>query len=103
MALTVDSSTKRKTTIELVEKFFLITFDNSYPTGGLALTPANLGFSDPATELVVLAHPAGGYTFQYDAANQKLKSFTSGGTETTNATNLSAITTFVRVLGRLPT
>lgn len=53
-----------------------VTFDNSYPAGGEALTPANLGFTDiePYAQIVSLvATPSGGYNFEYDYANRKLK------------------------------
>jgi hypothetical protein len=56
-----------------------ITGDTSYPTGGSALTPAQ--------------------SFTYDYANNKLLSFT-GGTQTTNATNQSAISVRMRFEGQ---
>lgn len=74
-----------------------ITFDNSYPTGGLALTPANLGF----TELdVVNATPdTAGHTFPYDYTNQKLMAF-SGGSQVANTTDLHTTTTRVVARGK---
>jgi len=50
-----------------------IAFDNSYATGGEALTPNDLGFAsttDP--EFEVNTHPTSGFTFEYDYTNQKL-------------------------------
>lgn len=44
-----------------------------YATGGVAVTPQQLGL----TRLdLVLPAPAAGYIFEYDHANQKLKAFT---------------------------
>lgn len=48
---------------------FQLAFDASYPTGGEALTPADLGLSEID---VLIAEPAGGYTFEYDHTNEKL-------------------------------
>jgi hypothetical protein len=74
-----------------------VLLDNSYPTGGYALTPAQLGFTK--VPLVVDAEPNTGRSFWYDRVNQKLKSFNSGGTETTAATDLSAVTVRLSVEG----
>lgn len=46
-----------------------LAFDDSYPTGGEALTPATLGLSDVVFALV---EPAAGYSFEYDHANDKV-------------------------------
>ena len=69
-----------------------ITFDSSYATGGEALDlrpyfngsepffvgqSANLGNS--------------GYRVEYDTTNHKLLAYTSGGTQVSNATDLSAL------------
>ncbi len=43
-----------------------ITFGDSYPTGGEALTPGQLGLS--VIDFLV-AENAGGYLFEYDRAN----------------------------------
>jgi hypothetical protein len=71
-----------------------LALDSSYPTGGEALTPTDLGLS---RIYWLSAEPTGGYTFQYDNANQKLKAFRTGainlpGEEVPNATSLAAIT-----------
>lgn len=78
-----------------------ITFDSSYATGGEALT-APFG-----TVLCALAEQSGGYSFEYDTTNQKLKAYYADNNnasdgpliEVPNATNLSAITTHVLFLG----
>lgn len=72
-----------------------VTFDNSYPTGGLDLAPGDFGlrhidFINPTTSL--------GYIFQYDAARGKLLAF-RGTSEVTNGTNLAAVTTRTMVVG----
>jgi hypothetical protein len=76
-----------------------ITVDTSYPTGGWALTQAQLGLplglcdSTYADQAGVTAQ--GAVDINYDKANQKLMCF-NGGSSTTaaseiaNATNLSA-------------
>lgn len=71
------------------------TLDNSYPTGGYALTAATLGI-DIALDFVQAIATTTGHTFAYDYANSKLKAY-SGGTEITNATDLSAVV--VRLIG----
>jgi len=50
-----------------------ITLDSSYPTGGEAITPQQLGLT--ALDFV-LPSPAAGYIFEFDHANSKLKAFT---------------------------
>lgn len=57
-----------------------ITFDSSYPTGGESLTPQMLGL----TVIDFINAPAkGGYSFEYDRTNKKLKALyaTGGGVE----------------------
>lgn len=67
------------------EAKFNLAFDNSYPTGGEPLTPADVGLSN-ITGFDVLGNE-GGYSFNYDYSNQKLvvssggvSSFTPAGT-----------------------
>ena len=68
--------------------FFDADFDNSYPTGGESLTAADLGLN---TVHSLFAEPAGGYSFEYDHANSKLKVFgTLTGTVTINPASLAA-------------
>ena len=49
-----------------------ITFDSSYPTGGEAVTPQQLGLT---TIDFVLPAPAAGYIPEFDHTNLKLKMF----------------------------
>jgi hypothetical protein len=84
-------------------KVFDVTFDNSYTTGGLSLTPAMLGFS--RIIYVDVANGAGtGIVAAYDYSNQKIKAFwsnTSGSklAEVSNTTNLSGDTVRLLVIG----
>lgn len=67
-----------------------VAFDSSYPTGGEALTVAQLGLS---TLDAVWAPNNGAHSFQYDAANSKLLAYTnSDGAQVANTTDLSALT-----------
>lgn len=66
-----------------------VTLDSSYPTGGYALTPATLGV-DGATDFIQAVATTTGHTFSYDYVNSKLLAF-SGGTQVSNATDLSAV------------
>lgn len=79
----------------------VIDFDSSYPTGGEALTAANLGFSDNAANLIVWALPKGGFSFEYDGANAKMKvnvpvakysAALNPASMTTDAANSTAVT-----------
>ena len=56
-----------------------VTFDDSYPTNGEALTAQQFGL----TVLdFVLPSPAAGYIFEFDHSNKKLKAFTPVGDHT---------------------
>lgn len=74
-----------------------ITGDTSYPTGGSALTPAQLGLR--RVEYADTPQAVGGVSFTYDRTNNKVLSFT-GGTQTTNATNQSAISVRMMFIGK---
>lgn len=50
-----------------------VTYDNSYPIGGEALTPAQFGFDNDID--LILPSSADGYKFEWDDANRKLKAF----------------------------
>jgi len=49
-----------------------IAFDNSYPTGGEAITAANLGFKVTVEEVLISGGQLG-YCFEWDKTNSKLK------------------------------
>ena len=70
----------------------------SYATGGFAADIlTDLGITEAKILGKCLIVSTLGYTGVFDAANDKIKSYTSGGTETTNATNLSAETFYIYV------
>lgn len=73
-----------------------VTFDDSYPTGGEALTKAQLGLTAINT---VFAIPASGYTFAYDATNSKLLAYSTAGTEVSNTTDLHTLAATVIAIG----
>lgn len=83
-----------------------IQFDSSYPTGGEALNPADLGLE--VIEAVVAVGSGGGYLFDYIPASKKLLVFrsdypaVSAGplVEVPNATDLSALKPTCLVIGR---
>lgn len=96
MAATV-TILKRGKTINRKITIASILMDNSYTTGGLAVTPAQLGLNSVD---IILFESANGYTPQFDYTNNKVKFYTSAGTETSNATDLSAITLRVKAIGQ---
>lgn len=78
------------------EIIYSVALDNSYPTGGYAFVnglPGN-------TIHNVQFEQANGYRPQFDYTNNKIMVYTSAGTQTTNATDLSAITLRVTVTGK---
>lgn len=75
------------------------TLDNSYPSGGYALIPAELGFT---TIRVLLPIPYGGYVFQWTGS--RLMAFQQSGAagpmiEVPNGTNLSAESLDLFIIG----
>lgn len=72
-----------------------LSLDNSYPTGGYALTPQQLGVGSSAAW--VMAQPKSGYVFEWIPSTSKLMVRWSGAAgaidpEVTAATDLSAVT-----------
>lgn len=82
-----------------------VTFDSSYVTGGLAVDPGSLGLESVA---LLQASNSGGYAFEYDYTNKKLKAYRADYdavadgplVEVPATTNLSAVTTKVISFGR---
>lgn len=73
-----------------------VTMSNSYTTNGESVTKAQLGL----TEINSVSIDGGnGYRPQYDYTNQKVKIYTSAGTETTATTDLSAVVLRLTVSG----
>lgn len=71
-----------------------VAADNSYPTSGYSMKPSDLGLAataDPDNFLVQVENTYG-YGWRYDYTNQKLVFYTTAGTQTSNATDLSALT-----------
>lgn len=50
-----------------------ITLSSSYPTGGEPIEPKSLGLN---AIYGLMAYPSGGYLFEFDHANKKLKAYT---------------------------
>ena len=86
MALTVSSvipgvnGSKRTATFD-------VAFDASYPTGGEALAPGQVGLQ--VIESAVIERK-GGYLFEWDYTNQKIKVFSGGGADITPAGSVAA-------------
>jgi len=66
-----------------------IAFDDSYPTGGESLTPADLGMG---VFDVVIIGSKGGYVFEYDYANRKVLAYTGALAQVADTTDLVAVT-----------
>lgn len=76
-----------------------VTFDSSYPTGGEAITPADLGMSnviDATCE--VRAKGATVTNVYYDRTNAKLVA-NAAAAEVANTTDLSTVVVRVRAIG----
>lgn len=79
-----------------------VAFDASYPTGGYAITPAQLGLQNIIN---VRCDPQKGYTFEWDYVNGKLIAYqgdnanagVAPGIQVAATTNLSAVLTAVRL------
>ena len=73
-----------------------LTFDDSYPTGGEAITAANVGLNRAIDRIII--ESAAGYVFKYDKANKKVLAYyadydaSSDGAliQVANTTDLSA-------------
>jgi hypothetical protein len=83
-----------------------VSLDNSYPTGGYAITPGQLGLSSID---FVIANDRLGYSFDWDYANNKLLVYRGDnanaspapGVQVSNGVDLSAVTAVrVRATGR---
>lgn len=67
---------------------FDFTGVTSYATGGVSCD-LTVGF--PKALLAAFFEDKNGYGFQYDATNKKIKVYSTGGTEVTNATDIHTI------------
>lgn len=79
-----------------------VTFDTEYPTGGEALTANQFGLN---VIDFMLPAPAGGYIFEFDHSNKKLKAFVpvsavaGDGVADANNTLIKSTTSTVEVAG----
>ena len=101
MALTVTEVSRNQGPGNRMEVIATVTFDSSYATGGESLTPASLGFQ---TFDYVGLTTSGGYVFEYDHANSKVKAYWpeadgAAMAEVASTTDLSAITCRIRAIG----
>jgi len=84
---------------DLVMKLITITWDNSYPTGGEAIAPADVGLNQILA--VIPTHGTlGSRIYAWDPVNSKLMMFTALGTEAGNGTDQSTISTPVIFIGK---
>lgn len=79
------------------EAIFDVTFDNSYPTGGEAITPRDFGLT--SLDYIDSNQAPGGKSVSWDPVNKKLLVF-SGATEATNASDQSTLTIRLHATGR---
>lgn len=95
---------KRAKNLTLHQNIAEVTFDNSYPTGGEPVTPAQFGVR--SIDMMLITNN-GGYIFEYDHVNNKIKAYNSTtgvalaspGSEVVAATNLSAVVLRALVIG----
>lgn len=109
MALTVEQLGRTNVSGNRHTVALKITFDSSYPTGGEALDLT----AYVANIEGVSVEESGGYVFQYDRSNKKLKAYNVAASdqtptaditaaalaEVTAATNLSSVVTYLTVTG----
>lgn len=111
MALTLGLPEKSGVLGDLKYQVRTVTFDNSYPTAGEALTAADLGLSDiialfdlgPAVASTPITRKV---DLRYDDVNAKLQAYgsvavaTEFEAETANTTDLSTVINRILVLGK---
>jgi hypothetical protein len=84
-------------------RFQDITFDSSYPTGGEALTAANVGLKIGIDFISFERKTVGGvaYSFEYDRTSGKLIAYVATtGAQVADTTDLSAVTIRAMVIGK---
>lgn len=74
-----------------------VVLDSSYATGGESITPPELGLGQ--IDFITFTNTTG-YKYEFDYTNNKIKSYTSGGTETTSTTDLSSVTARYMAIGK---
>lgn len=78
--------------------FVKIAFDNSYPTGGYAVSASAVNLVGLDT-LILSGSTAAGRLCSWDQTNGKIKVFSAVTTEVSNATDLSADSVIAEVVG----
>jgi hypothetical protein len=80
-------------------RYFSFTGPSSYATGGIAIIPQDAMLKSIISVANVAGNTGGGpYYFYYNNQTGKVQIFT-GGTEVTNATNLSSYTWILEISG----
>lgn len=74
-----------------------ITYDNSYPTGGEAITASTFGLN---TLFEVILQGTGAEVAIFDKTNSKILLYTADGTQAANASDQSAVVTRYLAIGR---
>lgn len=72
---------------------------NTYATGGISVTPNQLGLDRVDSALIVQKTASGGGgstgSYAYNTSTQKILGYTSSNSEVTSASNLSPVTLYV--------
>ena len=82
-----------------------VTFDNSYPTGGEAVTPANFEFLLNVESVIIGSTDEAGVSARWDATNDKILLFDEDNTsgieaEFANAGDASGVVVTLQAFGR---
>lgn len=98
MAITVGADRMRSVFGDRRVTTLDITGDNNYPTGGYAITPAQVGMT--RFDVVTVQQPSAGTRLVvWDYSAGKLKILTALSTEAANASDQSLIVTTVTFVG----
>lgn len=109
MALSIDNTTARSEDVWGRHKVrnVTVTFDDSYPTGGEAFAPADVGLAEFTQ--ILISEDASGYVVQYDYTAEKLVAYgvqqdADGATsdpldEVDDETDLSAVVVRITCIG----
>jgi hypothetical protein len=83
-------------------KFIQLAFGGSndaYPSGGIPLTVAKLGFYRQVDAVIILETNASAFTFEWDRSANTLRMFDGFGTEESTAETLAAKTLEILAIG----
>jgi hypothetical protein len=98
MALTFTAVTKERLVKGSLYHVYEVTFDNSYPTGGEAVTAANFGLSTLRTLIVESKTNVAAKWARFDRSATKVV-LESASAELTNASDQSAVVVRVVAIG----